>query len=122
MSKVNGVAIVFELHGPGESVVMPRRPLPRNLVLVVANVFARSLPSFACLLRGNLRVHQRLHAVIVQTVRLQEIDDVESVRPACLRVLQTEVEPLIVCLRIVIWLQDEIILEFIDLDGPPQVS
>jgi hypothetical protein len=60
--------------------------------------------------------------MIVQTVGLEEVDDVESVGATRLRIFEPEVEPLIVDLRVVVWLEDQIVFEFIDLDGSPEVA
>ena len=45
MSEVNGVTIVLELHRPGESVVVACWPLLWDLILIVADVLASSLPA-----------------------------------------------------------------------------
>ena len=75
-------------------------------ILVVANVLADSLPASSGEHRFLVGVHQRLHTVVVQTIGLQEVDDVEPIGTASTRILKAEIEPLVVDLSIIIWLQN----------------
>ena len=60
--------------------------------------------------------------MIVQTVGLKEVDDVESVRATRFRILQPKIEPLIIHLCVVVRFENQIIFKFIDLDGSPEVA
>ena len=67
--EVNSVKIMIELNSPGERVISASGFL-RNPILIVAHITADTLPTLAGLsiLTG---VHERLHAVVVQTIRLE---------------------------------------------------
>jgi len=60
--------------------------------------------------------------MIIQRVWLHQVDDIEAVGLACLRVGNAEVEPLSVATRVIIWLQDQVVLIFVDLNCAPQVT
>lgn len=121
MSEVNGVIVIVKLDAKCQSVVPPRC-LPTKGVLVVAHVLACPLPAFAWDLGLGIRVHKGTHSVVVETVGLQQINDVKPVCPAFLCVRKPEVKPLIVRLRICVWLQDEVVLKLVHLDGSSQVG
>ena len=87
-------------------------------IRVIANVFTVSGPSFVISDSVDLRIHDRSHTVIVQTVRLHQIRDAESVVFAGTCVGCSEVEPLRISFRKIIWLQNQVVIIFVDLDGP----
>ena len=60
--------------------------------------------------------------MIVEAIRLQQVDDIEAVEAASPRIPQTEVIPLTIALCQIIGLENQIVLEHIDLDGTPQVT
>ena len=106
MRKVDGIAIMVKLDAEGQRVVVTAWLLLLDRILVVANVLADSLPASSGEHRFLVGVHQRLHTVVVQTIGLQEVDDVEPIGTASTRILKAEIEPLVVDLSIIIWLQN----------------
>jgi hypothetical protein len=58
-------------------------------------------------------VHQRLHPRVVQTVRLHHVNYVDPVLLVLPRVRDQEVEPLDVPVRLVVRLQDQVVLKFV---------
>ena len=60
--------------------------------------------------------------MVVEAVRLDKIDDIESVGLVGPRVLKTEIKPLGVTLRQVVWLQYQVILVLVNLNGSSQIS
>ena len=91
-------------------------------VLIVADIFASADPTFSKLFRVNFRVHQWAHAVIVERVRLQQVDYIEAVGAASDSVRDPEVVPLRMPAGVVVGLQDQVVLELIDLDRAAQVG
>jgi hypothetical protein len=57
--------------------------------------------------------------VIIEGVRLHEVDDVEPVLLASLYIPDLEIIPLGAAACVVIWFQDEIVFVLIDLNCPP---
>lgn len=86
MSKIHCVLFMLELTLPGKGVVVPL-VLATHAVLVVADVVASADPASACFLCLCLGVDERPHAMIVERIRLNEVDDVEPVVLACFGVL-----------------------------------
>ena len=121
VSKVDDVVVVFELDTEGKRVKVASR-FSLDGVLIVANIFPRPLPSCALELSRLVRVHERLHAVVVKAVGLEQVYNVKSVRPPRPGSLQAEVEPLAVQLRLVVRAQDKVIFEFVNLDSSSQVA
>lgn len=119
--KVHGVFIMVKLHSKGQSVIMSSELLLQG-ILIVTDVFAYSLPAFSQSHCIGIRIHQRLHPVVVQAIGLQKIDNVESVFLVFSGVLNSKVKPLIVHFSIIIWFQDQIIFKFIHLDSSSEVS
>jgi hypothetical protein len=78
MCKIYSVVVMLKLKTESKGVVMPGL-LPLYRVLVVANVFAHTVPTFTIGLSFKVRVHQWLHSMVVQTVRFQKVDNVEPV-------------------------------------------
>ena len=60
--------------------------------------------------------------MVVEGVRLHQIDNVEFVRLSCFGVGNPEVVPLCVASGVVVWLQNQVVFIFINLDGSPQVA
>ena len=85
------------------------------VVLEVAEVLATSAPALLLglelgLLLLSLGVDQHLHAVVVQTLRLDHVQHVELDLLALLDVGHPEVEPLSVTLGVDVVLQNEVVL------------
>ena len=83
---------------------------PLDVVLIVANVAAATLPSDALGACVVLRVHQRTHAVIVERIDLGQIDKVKLVQRARLGVAHAKVKPLRVSPRVDVGLDDHVVL------------
>ena len=60
--------------------------------------------------------------MIIKTIWLEQIDDIEAISAARPRILDPEVVPLGVASCPVVWLEDEIVFKFVDLDSSAQVS
>ena len=96
-----------------------------ELVLVVANVGAISIPTYSLtIVRIGFfhRIKQRLHALIIRTFRLDQIDDVEFICCVLSHVLHSEVEPLSVCGGVVIIFENEIVLVLADSVGTFEIT
>lgn len=93
--------------------------------MVVANVRAITIPTYAlavirsCLLHG---VKQWLHSLVVRTFRLDQIDNIELIGSVLFHVLHTEVEPLGVSGRVVVILQDKVVLVLADPIGSLKIT
>lgn len=105
---------------PSQGVVIPS-VFSFHRVLVVTNISTSTNPSFP-LFGSSLRVYKRSHPMVIQWVRLHQVDDVETVRFASFNVRNTEVEPLCVATRVIIRLQDQVILILVYLDRPSQIT
>jgi hypothetical protein len=121
MREVDSVLVMLEAALPGQGVVVPRI-LSLHRVLVVADVTSCSDPPTPRLLGGGLGVHQWPHAMIIERVWLDEVDNIEPIILSSLRVGHAEVVPLSVASRVVIWLQDQVILILVDLNGSAQIA
>jgi len=60
--------------------------------------------------------------MVVETVVLEQIDDIEFVHPVFPGVAHVKLEPLSVAPSVVVGLQDKVLLVLLDLDGSPQVA
>lgn len=60
--------------------------------------------------------------MVVQTVRLHEINYVKTVWLASFRIADSEIVPLSIAPRVVVWLKDEVILKLINLNCSSQVT
>ena len=120
MSEIHNIAVVLKCDGERQRVVVSGI-LSAHRVLVVANVTTCADPSLACALSLHLRVDQWSHTVIVQTVGLHQIDDVEPILLAGTSVCYSEVVPLSVASCVVIWLQNQVVLMLVHLDSSSQV-
>jgi hypothetical protein len=121
MSKVDSVILILEFNAKSKCVIIALS-FPLHRVLVVAHIFAVPEPPLPKLLGLNFRVHKRLHAMIVETVRFQQIYDVKAVDAARPRILHSEIIPLSVPASAIVRLQNYVIFELVHLDRPSQVS
>ena len=119
--KKAGVTIMVELDAESQGVKMATW-LFYNVVLVIADVLTNSVPALTAGHGVDVGVHERLHSVVVETVWLQQIDNVESVGSAFLGIWDLKIEPLVVKFGIIIGLEDEVIFKLVYLYGPSQVS
>ena len=78
VSNVDGVVIVGELQIEVECVVEPCI-FPLQIVLVVAYLTTIPVPAYVLELRLLLRIDQRPHSRIIETVRFHHIDYTEAV-------------------------------------------
>jgi hypothetical protein len=110
----------FELEGKG---VVETASLLFHTVLVVADVLTVSLPAKARFtFRLFLRIDERSHSLIVRTLWLNEVDDVELVSYSFSIVADLEVVPLSIVVSTIVVLKDEVIFEFTNLDSSSQIA
>mmetsp|Transcript_5913 Transcript_5913/g.5318 ORF Transcript_5913/g.5318 Transcript_5913/m.5318 type:complete len:436 (+) Transcript_5913:557-1864(+) len=119
--QVHHIIVMFKLNAEGEGVVVAG-VLPFHRVLVVADVSARPVPPSPRLLGLMLRIRYRPHPMVVQGVRLHQVNDVEVVGLVGFSVRDPEVVPLGVPAGVVVWLQDQIVLKLIHLNGSAEVA
>ena len=60
--------------------------------------------------------------MVVQRVRLDQVYDIEPVILSCLGIGDSEVVPLSIASGVVVWLQNQVILILVHLDGSPEVA
>ena len=60
--------------------------------------------------------------MVVERVRLEQVDDVEAISATGSRVRHSEVVPLSEAASVVVWLKNKIVFEFVNLNGAAQVS
>jgi hypothetical protein len=124
MSNVTLIIVMHELDLPGEGVVESTSLLLQR-VLEVTDVLTVTVPADSlaltsiCLLLG---VEQRLHSLIVRTLRFHQVDDVELVSNVFLDILYPEVEPLRVVSGIVVVFQYQVIFVLSDFDSSTEVA
>lgn len=108
----------LESHG-----VVKAAALLLHAVLVVAYVLAVPHPAHASVHgRSFARIYQRLHALIVGTLRLNQVYDVKLVRSVLLSVAYFKVKPLCICTCTMIILQYQIVFIIAYLNSSPQIS
>ena len=93
MREVNSIIVVLKCDRPSERIEM-KVAFSLDRILVVAHLASISHPSLFVSLGLNLRVHERLHPMIVETIWLEQIDNIKLVRLACSRVADPKIEPL----------------------------
>ena len=103
--EVDNVRVILKCDGPGQRIVVPGI-LSSHRVLIVADVATTTNPALACAFGLSLRVDQWAHAMVVQTIWLHQIDDIEAVLLTGARIGNLEVVPLSVTAGVIIWLQD----------------
>lgn len=103
MSEIDGVILMLENSAEGKGVEVTS-VLSFHGVLVVTDVISVSLPAFAIETGFNFRVHEGFHAVVVEGVRLEEVDNVEAIDFPGDNFLDSEVVPLSVASCVVIGL------------------
>ena len=96
MGKVDRVMVTRERVLERERVVLPLLRIPQ-VVLIIRDVRTRAVPPS---LRVILAIRQNLHPLIVQAVRLCQIDDVESDFVPTPRIRDLEEVPLGVAIRV----------------------
>lgn len=74
--------------------------LPPIVVLVISDVFPGAIPTEVLLLKFLLRVGQDFHALVEETLRFHKVEHVKLHFLSLPRVLDAEVKPLCVSLRI----------------------
>ena len=105
MSKVHYIGVMLKRDRPRQRVVVSSILTPHR-VLVVADIAATTNPALACALGFTLRVDQWSHTVVIERVRLHQVDDVEAVLLASASVGYPEVVPLGIPSCVIIRLQD----------------
>lgn len=110
MRDVNSIMIVIELQSKGKTAIIPSK-FAFHIVSVVTYLPALTHPSHSFRHRSLLRVNQRLHAYIVETVGFEQVDDVEPILYVFSGVGNREEVPLRVAIGVVISRQDKIVLK-----------
>ena len=60
--------------------------------------------------------------MVIERIRFHHVDNVESVSFPSSSVTYPEIVPLSISTRIVVWLQDQIIFKFVDLDSTTEIA
>ena len=115
MRKVHNVRVMLKSYRPCQSVVIASI-FASHGVLIVADVATTSYPAFACAFGLSFGIDEWAHSVIVQTVGLHQVDDIETILLTRPCVCNPEIVPLSVASRIVVRLQDQIILVLVHLN------
>lgn len=100
--------VVGECEGVVASLIV-RHLLSPIVVLVISNVFACTVPAELLLLKFLLWIGQHFHALVEETLGFHQVEHVKLHFLSLPRVLDTEVEPLCVALRINVILENEVI-------------
>ena len=77
--EVDHIAVMLKHDAPRQSVVVAGI-LPLHCILVIADVPTSTDPAFAGLAGFRLAVDERAHSVVVQAIRLHQVNDVEPVK------------------------------------------
>ena len=113
MREVDLVVVVSEIKAEGQCEEGGGRRERALLAWVVLDVQASAVPPDLPRFGLLLAVYKRFHAVVVETVRLYQVHDVEFVEGSLASVANSEVKPLAQLLRRpVVELQLQFILEF----------
>jgi hypothetical protein len=96
MGKIDRVMVTRERVLERKRVVLPLLRIPQ-VVLIIRDVRTRAMPAS---LRVILAIRQNLHPLIVQAVRLCQINDVESDFVPTPRIRDLEEVPLRVAIRV----------------------
>ena len=80
------------------------------------------MPADSVMLLDEVTESEHFHAVIVEAVRLSEVDDVELDLLAHARVADAEKEPLCVTVRVDVVLQDQVVFGWAGFDGSEEIA
>ena len=96
MAQINSVIIIQKLNLKAQSVTLliTAHFLDAMLRRKVPDLAPIAVPADAPLALRFLRVNQRLHALVVGGIRLEEVDDVEGVFLIGARIPHAKVKPL----------------------------
>ena len=120
VSEVHCVIFVIELAAECQSEIVALC-LFLHTVLVIADVFASTEPPFSEFFSVYGAVLQGSHTMVVQTIRLQEIYDIESVGAAYYSIADSEIVPLCEASCIVVRLKNQVIFKFVHLNCSTQI-
>lgn len=95
---------------------------PLQIVLVVTDLTTITIPSNLLQFRLFLRIDQRPHPRIIQTVRLHHIYDRESILHVLPGVTHREVEPLGVTECVPVGFQYQLVFELEQLNGTAEIA
>jgi hypothetical protein len=122
VGEVDIIRVVGECGLEGKSMV-EATSFFLHAVLVVADVLTVSLPADTALIFDLLpRIKKRPHSLVVRTLWLNQVDDIELVCYVFACISHFEVKPLGVIARPIIILENQIILVLPDLHSPTQVT
>jgi hypothetical protein len=120
MCEVDLVIFIFKCALECEGVI-ESTSLLLHAALVVTNTHAVTGPTYLLLLRTLHWIYQRLHTLIVGTLRFDQINDIELVDSIFPGIAHFEEEPLGVIARRIVVLQDQVILKLAHLHCSPQI-
>lgn len=121
MSEVNHVAIMLEYNRPSQRIIVPCT-FAFHSILIIAYVATASDPAAAGLARFRLAIDEGTHAMVIETVRLHQVNDVKTVQFASFCICEPEVVPLRITTSVVIRLQNQIVFILVDLDRSSKIS
>jgi hypothetical protein len=101
VGKVNYITVMFKSDRPCQSVVIAGI-LSSHGVLVITDIASAPNPALSSPFSLRFRVDEGAHSVVIQTIRLHQVDYIESILLACSSVGYFKVVPLGVSTRIVI--------------------
>lgn len=112
MSEVDSVIVTVKLVGEGQSVVLfvRKAAIVPYLILEVADVSTRPVPTEVLRLGAVLAESEHTHSLVVETVWFCEVDDVEADLLVLLCVRYPKEVPLRVTVCVYIILKDQIVL------------
>lgn len=100
----------FKFQCKRQTAVIPSK-LSFHIICVIAYISSLSDPTNSFIQSILLRIYQRLHPHIVQTVRFQQIDNIEAILHVFSRICYWKKVPLSVAIRIIISCQHQIIFK-----------
>ena len=122
MREENLIFVIFELRLKTKCEVETATFLFHS-VLIIAYIVAVPLPPDPrFILRLFLGIHQRFHALIVRTFRLDQVYYVEFVFNICSCIADFEEKPLRIVVGAIVIFQNQVIFKFSDLNCTAQVS
>ncbi len=90
MSEVYFIVLIFKLYLESEGIIESATFLLK-IVLIVSDLVSLSLPLLVC-----HRIQQRFHALIIRTLGLHHVDNVELVSDILPCIFNSEIKPLCV--------------------------
>lgn len=103
--QINCILVVLKRALPGQCVVIPSI-FTLHRILIIADIVADSDPPTSSFLSWCIRIHQGSHSMVIKWVRLDQVNNIESIVLTSLGVTDTEVVPLSIPSRVIVRLQN----------------